>query len=182
MTAAMPQIVVREIAVNGLTPESFAPFGQVIAPAGDGAPFGPADAQLDLRRGTPRFYIMRLPRRGLRFKQITRHRDVTQCLAAVGGKAWVIAVAPPGEVEDPRAQPALDDIKAFKVPGDVAIKLHRGSWHAGPLFEDDEISFFNLELADTNEVDHHTCHLDQQFGTVFECDETKSRNAQRLPS
>lgn len=172
MSAATPAVVVRTIAVHALTPERFARFGEVIAATEDGAPFRPTDPQLDLRHGTPRFYIMRLPRRGLRFKQITRHRDVTQCLAAVGGKAWVIAVAPPGDLEDPNARPALDAIKAFKVPGDVAIKLHRGSWHAGPLFNDDEISFFNLELADTNEVDHHTCHLDQQFGTVFECDET----------
>ena len=62
----------------------------------------------------------------------------------------------------------MEDIKAFRIPGDVAIKLHRGSWHAGPFFEDDEINFFNLELADTNEVDHQTCYLDQEFGTVFE--------------
>ena len=50
-------------------------------------------------------------------------------------------------------------------PGDtVAIKLHRGTWHAGPFFEDDEISFLNLELSDTNELDHHSSHLDQRFG------------------
>ncbi len=172
MPATTTTVAVRKIAVNRLTPEAFAAFGQVIAPTEDGTPFGPHDAALDLSRGTPRFYIMRLPRRGLRFKQITRHRDVTQCLAAVGGKSWFIAVAPPGKVEDPKAQPGLDDIKAFKIPGDVAIKLHRGSWHAGPFFEDDEISFFNLELADTNEVDHQTCFFDQQFGTVFEFEET----------
>jgi ureidoglycolate hydrolase len=161
-------VVVRKIAANRLTPETFAAFGQVIAPTEDGTPFGEQDAALELSRGTPRFYIMALPRRGLRFKQITRHREVTQCLAAVGGKSWFIAVAPPGKLEDPKAQPALEEITAFKIPGDVAIKLHRGSWHAGPFFEDDEISFFNLELADTNEVDHQTCHLDQAFGTMFE--------------
>jgi ureidoglycolate lyase len=159
---------VRPIEVNRLTPEAFAPFGQVIAPTEDGTMFGPNDAQLDLSRGTPRLYIMRLPRRGRQFKQITRHREVTQCLASVGGKSWLIAVAPPQKLEDPNAQPALSDIRAFKIPGDVAIKLHRGSWHAGPFFEDEEISFFNLELADTNEVDHQTCHLDRQYGTVFE--------------
>uniref|UniRef100_A0A453FV79 Uncharacterized protein n=1 Tax=Aegilops tauschii subsp. strangulata TaxID=200361 RepID=A0A453FV79_AEGTS len=37
------------------TPESFAPFGQVIAASPDGDQFGPHDAQLDLSRGIPRF-------------------------------------------------------------------------------------------------------------------------------
>ena len=171
MQTTTSAVSVRKIAVNRLTPETFAPFGQVIAPTEDGTPFGAHDAALELSRGTPRFYIMQLPRRGLRFKQITRHREVTQCLAAVGGKSWFIAVAPPGGLEDPKAQPALEEIRAFKIPGDVAIKLHRGSWHAGPFFEDDEISFFNLERADTNEVDHQTCYLEQEFGTMFEFDD-----------
>ncbi|MDB5601233.1 MAG: hypothetical protein JWN71_3277 [Xanthobacteraceae bacterium] len=165
---AKTDATVRPIAVTRLTSESFAPFGTVIAPIEDGVMFGPNDAQLDFTRGTPRFYIMRLPRKGLLVKQITRHRDVTQCLASVGGKPWFIAVAPPLKLDDPKAEPALADIKAFKIPGDVAIKLHRGSWHAGPFFEDEEISFFNLELANTNEVDHQNCYLDQKYGTVLE--------------
>ena len=172
MDAVKTDVTVRPIKVNLLTPESFAPFGQVIAPMEDGVLFGPNDAQLELSRGTPRFYIMRLPRKGLRFRQITRHRQVTQCLASVGGKPWFIAVAPPHKLDDPNAQPVLEDIKAFKIPGNVAIKLHRGSWHAGPFFEDDEISFFNLELADTNEADHQNCHLDRAYGTAFEFRET----------
>jgi ureidoglycolate lyase len=168
MQTTSVDVIVHPIRVHRLTAEAFAPFGQVIAPIDDGVLFGPDDAQLELSRGTPRFYIMRLPHKGMRVRQITRHRQVTQCLAAVGGKPWFIAVAPPLRLDDPEAQPALEDIKAFEVPGAVAIKLHRGSWHAGPFFRDAEISFFNLELADTNEVDHHNCHLDRRYGTVLE--------------
>ena len=162
----------RTLQVNRLTPESFAPYGTVIEPKEDGTPFGAEDAQLELTRGTPRLYIMRLPRRPMRVKQITRHRQVTQCLAAVGGKSWLIAVAPPLKLDDPTAEPALGDIKAFRIPGDVAIKLHRGSWHAGPFFEDDEISFFNLELSNTNEVDHQNCYLEKNHGTILEFKES----------
>jgi len=172
MQTSNVDMTVRSIPVNQLTPESFAPFGEVIAAKEDGAPFGPDDARLELSRGTPRFYIMRLPRRNLRFKQITRHRQVTQCLASVGGKSWFMAVAAPLNLDDPQAQPALEDIKAFRIPGDVAVKLHRGSWHAGPFFEDEEISFFNLELSDTNEVDHQNCYLDKTYGVVLEFKET----------
>lgn len=160
--------VIRPIDVQPLEPATFEPFGQVISASEDGVPFGHEDARLELSKGTPRFYIMRLHGKGMRFRQITRHRDVTQCLASVGGLSWLIAVAPPFHLDDPEAQPKPDDIRAFEVPGTVAIKLHRGTWHAGPFFAEPEMSFFNLELADTNLVDHHNCHLDRRYGTVFE--------------
>lgn len=144
--------------------QSFAPFGQLISPGDDGTPFGPEDAALDLSEGTPRLYIMRLKTRGLSFDRITRHAKVTQCLAAMGGKEWFVAVAPPGAPGS-----ALDpaSIRAFRVPGTVAIKLHRGAWHAGPYFSEPTIDFLNLELADTNEVDHENCHLLRDHGVSF---------------
>jgi ureidoglycolate hydrolase len=162
MNDAVP---VRDIAITPLTSETFAPFGDLIEPTEDGVPFGAGDARLDLTQGTPRLYIMRLPRRGRVFQQITRHRGVTQCLAAMQGKSWLIAVAPPRGADDPKAEPALEDIRAFRIPGTVAIKLHRGTWHAGPFFDDEEeISFLNLELSDTNEVDHQSSQLARRFG------------------
>lgn len=155
---------VRDLRVQTVTKESFSPFGDLIAPIEDGVPFGSADAKLDLTQGTPRLYIMRLPNKGLVLRQITRHRNVTQCLSALGGKSWLMAVAPPKNVDDPSAEPALEDIVGFHIPGTVAVKLHRGTWHAGPYFEDEEINFLNLELSDTNEVDHHTSMLAKRFG------------------
>ena len=154
--------------VQPLTEAAFVPFGQIIAAGEDGVPFGPHEAQLDLARGVPRFYIMKLHQRPLGVRQITRHRAVTQCLAAVGGAEWLIAVAPPGDADDPGAEPRVEDIVAFRVPGDVAIKLDRGTWHAGPYFEPAELAFFNLELADTNIVDHDTCDLAARYGVVLE--------------
>lgn len=162
MDTSVAPVAMREIALRPLTRETFAPFGDLITPTEDGVPFRTGDAALDLSRGTPRLYIMRLPRRGLAFKQITRHRNVTQCLAALGGKSWLIAVAPPQPGKE--AEPSLEDIAAFCIPGTMAIKLHRGTWHAGPHFEDDEISFLNLELIDTNETDHQSSYLSERFG------------------
>ena len=156
-----------DLPVLALTGEAFAPYGSVIAPMDDGLPFGATDAPLDLTGGTPRLYAMRLPARGLTVTRITRHRRVTQALASVGGHEWFMAVAPPLAVDDPAAEPALGDIRAFRIPGDVAILLHKGSWHAGPLFTEAEQSFFNLELTDTNEVDHHTCNLVERYGCAL---------------
>ena len=95
------ETAIRDIPARPITKEVFAPFGEVIAPIKDGVAFGEADARLDLTQGTPRLYIMRLPRKGLVFRQITRHRGVTQCLAALGGKSWLLAVAPPKNFDDP---------------------------------------------------------------------------------
>lgn len=52
--------------------------------------FDEEDAQLNLSKGTPRFYIMRLPAKeqGLSFTQITHHKDVTQCLGSLTPDAW----------------------------------------------------------------------------------------------
>ena len=151
-----------------LDPATFALFGQVLAPLEDGVPFGPQDAELDISQGTPRFYVMRLYNRGMTFDHITRHDRVTQCLASVGGADWFIAVAPPPASDADQTGPAPGSIRAFRVPGNVAIKLHLGTWHAGPFFAPDEVSFFNLELADTNLVDHPNCNLAATHGCCYD--------------
>ena len=138
------------------TRASFAPFGTLIEPGEDGAPFGPDDAVLDFGAGTPRFYIMALTHRGEVATQITRHRRVTQCLATAGTEPWLIALAPPLDTDDPQAVPDLAAIKGFAVQPGTAIKLHAGTWHAGPFFAAERMNFFNLELSDTNETDHQT--------------------------
>lgn len=149
---------------RSITVEEFAPFGQVIFPNEDGKPFDQQDAQLRLDNGTPRFYLMRLQHRGRRFSRITRHQQCTQCLGALGGQEWLLAVAPP----HPHRQPDLGAIAAFRIPGHCFVKLELGTWHAGPYFEQAWVDFYNLELSDTNVVDHETCNLIEMFGTEFE--------------
>ncbi|MEL6248374.1 MAG: ureidoglycolate lyase [Cyanobacteria bacterium J06648_16] len=156
-------IEVKALGAIAITPENFAPFGQVIFPSGDGNPFGPDDAQLKLDGGIPRFYIMQLTTRGTEFDRITRHQACTQCLGALEGRDWLMAVAPPGGAP----MPDPNEIRAFHIPGNCFIKLHVGTWHAGPYFEGDPISFYNLELSDTNIVDHDTCNLAQNHGLRF---------------
>jgi ureidoglycolate hydrolase len=141
------------LAVAELTSEAFAPFGEVGAPLADGG-HAAGDVALDLSKGTPRFYIMRLARRGLIFEIMARHDRVTPCLGAVDGEPWLIAVAA-ADV----AQPGLADIRAFRIPADRFIKLGHGTWHAGPYFIEALRDFYNLELADTNTADYTVCRL-----------------------
>ena len=160
----MKTYFLQKLPPQDITPEAFLPYGQVIFALKDGEPYNRNDAQLQLQNGIPRFYIMRLHHRGRKFHQITRHLRCTQCLGSLEGKDWLIGVAPPSAAD----YPAWEDIVAFRVPGNCFIKLDVGTWHAGPYFEQDWIDFYNLELSDTNVVDHDTCNLLHQHGVEFE--------------
>jgi ureidoglycolate hydrolase len=156
---------IQQLQAEWITPENFRPYGQVISASEDGKSFDAEDAQLNLQNGTPRFYIMRLHKRGRKFNKITRHVQCTQCLGSLAGKDWLIAVAPPNHETE---QPALKDIAAFRIPGDCFIKLEVGTWHAGPYFEHEFVDFYNLELSDTNVVDHFTHSFLESHQIEFE--------------
>lgn len=157
---------IQQLPAQWVTADHFTPYGQAIFPSADGKPFDPTDAQLDLARGTPRFYIMRLTHRGLTFDRITRHVQCTQCLGALNGKAWYLAVAPASCAD----RPQLDQLAAFRIPGDCFVKLNAGTWHAGPYFEDEVVDFYNLELSDTNLVDRFTYNFSEKDGLEFTID------------
>ncbi|XP_010244972.1 PREDICTED: uncharacterized protein LOC104588653 [Nelumbo nucifera] len=171
------------------TPASFEEFGQVIEASPDGDEFGPRDAQLDLSRGIPRFYIMHLNDRPLKFSNITHHASVTQCLGSIGGHAWFLGVAKASVVESGNMNddagkkvvqskcghyyvpPAPDDVRVFRITGSKFLKLNVGTWHAGPLFKSEEMDFYNLELNNTNVVDHTTHDFIKEDGVVFLVDD-----------
>ncbi len=160
----MSESVIVQLQAEWVTKENFAPYGQVISAAENEKPFDEEDAQLVLDRGIPRFYIMRLRPRALRFHHITRHVQCTQCLGSVAVIDWLMGVAPPCQA----AKPGLEDIVAFRIPGNCFIKLHLGTWHAGSLFTAESIDFYNLELSDTNINDHDTCDLLSTYEREFE--------------
>ena len=140
-----------------------------------------------------RFYIMRIPRRGLTFDRITYHAKVTQCLGGLSLEPWYLAVAAPsGSVDrsisshavsmlmssqistltpDYCRYPRAEDLQAFKIPHGKFVKLHAGTWHAGPLFQQpDQMDFYNLELKDTNVVDHNI-HVYSKDGLLYELED-----------
>ncbi|MED6173077.1 hypothetical protein PIB30_055874 [Stylosanthes scabra] len=171
------------------TPSTFKDYGQVIEASPDGDEFGPHDAQLDLSKGIPRFYIMNIKNRPLKFSNITHHESVTQCLGSIGGHSWYLGVAKPSivesnEIEDNAGKnivqsrcghsyvpPAIDDVRVFMVAGSKFLKLNRGTWHAGPIFKEDAMDFYNLELSNTNVIDHTTHNFKKDNGVVFLIDD-----------
>ncbi|WOK96670.1 hypothetical protein Cni_G05377 [Canna indica] len=167
------------------TPESFAAFGQVVSASPDGEEYGPRDAQLELHRGVPRFYIMHLEDRELKFSNITHHASVTQCLGSVGGEEWYLGVAKASilngsdfsskdgrePIQSPCGHyympPHPDDVHVFRISGPKFLKLNVGTWHAGPLFKKKKMDFYNLELSNTNVVDHTTYYFREIDDVVF---------------
>ncbi|OBQ40098.1 MAG: Ureidoglycolate hydrolase [Anabaena sp. CRKS33] len=148
-----------------ITPENFQPYGQVIYVSKDGKNFDQEDAQLNLQNGIPRFYIMRLQEKGRQFHHITRHVKCTQCLGSLDSKDWFMVVCPPNNNIN---EPELSKIAAFQIPGNCFIKLDVGTWHAGPYFDHEFVDFYNLELSDTNVVDHFTHNYLKSHNLSFE--------------
>ncbi|MBE9164537.1 ureidoglycolate lyase [Tychonema sp. LEGE 06208] len=157
-------ISTKQLFAQWVTPENFRSYGQVIFASVDGKYFDAEDAQLSLQNGIPRFYIMRLYENDRKFGKITRHVECTQCLGSLDGKSWLMAVAPPGNSD----KPSLEDIVAFRIPGSCFIKLDVGTWHAGPYVEADFVDFYNLELRDTNVVDHFSFDFVKHYNLEFD--------------
>lgn len=159
MDAQTPHPAPHPVPTLDLTDEAFAPFGDIIKPRRGGKQFDrgfaydpnaePTHVKLVVTHGEPCLRIMQILHRGLVFTHIARHRRVSQCLGSLQGKVWYMAVAAPTDFADD-AVPRLEDIRAFRIPGDRIIKMHVGTWHAGPHFTHDECLFVNLENEDTN--------------------------------
>jgi len=154
----------QQISAIAIAKSNFKPYGELITPDADGKIFDQSDAVLNLNNGIPRFYIMHLECRGRTFRTITRHSLCTQCLGSLNGKDWLMAVCPPS----PNTEPDIDRLKAFRIPGDCFIKLEVGTWHAGPYFDHKAVDFYNLELSDTNVVDHFTHNFATKQNIQFE--------------
>lgn len=155
---------IQPLKAEWITPKNFKLYGQVISASEDGI-YDINEAQLNLQNGIPRFYIMRLYNKGCRFHTITRHVKCTQCLGSLEGKDWLIAVAPPNSNSE---EPTLENLAAFRIPGNCFIKLEIGTWHAGPYFEQEFIDFYNLELRNTNIDDHFSYNFLKNHSLEFE--------------
>jgi ureidoglycolate lyase len=123
---------VREVTIEPLTEEAFAPFGQVIAAKARAPDFrtesGTEGWAVDFRAGRPLVMLLRTPYRGLRFWKLERHFTLTQAFLPLGGSPAVVAVAPPSP--DRSAIPDPADVRAFLLDGSCGYALAPGTWHS----------------------------------------------------
>ena len=129
----MPTERLHRIAIEPLTAEAFAPFGELIGTKDRPPDFrgesGTEGWAIDFKSGTPLVMLLRTPYVGLRFSKLERHFNVTQSFLPMGGSPAVLAVAARGN-DDRGAPPAPEAVRAFLLDGTVGYALARGTWHS----------------------------------------------------
>lgn len=126
------------ITVEELDAEAFAPFGEVMSTealpklpidfyGGANSIHGPVKLDCD-PSVEPEFVLMRSAVRPLELRYLERHVRITQTFIPLGGIPYVFAAAPADAPEE-RGFPVPESLRAFLVPGDVALNSWRGTWH-----------------------------------------------------
>lgn len=138
MNEVDPQAV-HAVTAQLATPENFARFGTVISPEGvtpkpssmyPGVTVfspGPIHAETDIE-----WMITRTDIREFRLLFLERHMKLSQAFIPLGGDPFLSVVAPADAPEED-GFPALEEIRAFIVPGDRGIQIDIGVWHEPPF-------------------------------------------------
>lgn len=144
----------RTLPVEAATNANTAPFGVILGPGADSpvitsAFYGPAlsmkkpatfvaDATLEITVAT-------LRRRPLAASWMERHFLHTQTFIPLGGRPFLLILAPPNDA----ALPDLDQARALLFDGGAGFCMHLGTWHEFPLALVDETSLLILIRRDT---------------------------------
>lgn len=126
----------RNIPLETATREGLAPFGWMLGSRADipsrrlnfypGEMRSPCDFVIDAEADIS---VVRLERRPLELVYMERHWKHTQAFLPLGGKPFVLALAPPADGETP----ALDAIRAFRFDGTAGFCMKIGCWHEFPF-------------------------------------------------
>lgn len=113
-----------------LTPEAFAPWGQVLASNGDAAQRDEFAASTDNLRAHAKLNVtfMRVAQRAPLIKAVERHPHSMQLFVPMNGARYLVAVCP----ALPDGGPDIHGIRAFVADGGQAVNYDAGAWH-GPL-------------------------------------------------
>ena len=182
-------VTIRDVESEPLNRETFAPFGDVLAPDDtrldnrDLLSMGYAkmsdavdDARLDdfdvldywggvatISREAMRLGYLRPKKRALAFSWFERHLKGTQTFVPLNGSRSLIAVAPPYEADNPDALPKLDEVRAFVLDGTMGINLHPGTWHWTPFPLDDQSDFIILVRESVADDDLNFIDLEKRL-------------------
>jgi ureidoglycolate lyase len=184
-------VTIKEVTSEPLAQDTFALFGDVLAP-GDGGldnrdllSMGYArmsddvdDDRLDdfdvldywggiatISPEAMRLGYLRPKKRPLAFSWFERHLKGTQTFVPLNGARSVIAVAPPYDADDPAAVPKLDEVRAFVLDGSMGVNLHPGTWHWTPFPLDARSDFIILVRESVAEDDLNFIDLEKRMDT-----------------
>jgi ureidoglycolate lyase len=127
---------VRYLEVERPTPETIAPFGQLVGgPTAAASPSNFYDQKVTTWRPTfisddeTELAVCTLQRRPMRVRWMERHFKHTQVFLPLGGRPFLAILAPPTETE----LPDLAQARAFLFDGQAGLSMHLGTWHEFPF-------------------------------------------------
>lgn len=175
----------RTLVAKPATPEALAPFGQILSSATDAETHAPGFYEGKVRTCNPVDFqsdddtaltVATIDRRPFEVRYMEQHFKHTQTFIPLGGKPFVVVLAPPNG----RDVPDLDSIEAFQFDGNAGFNMKIGTWHEFPFALEDNTDVVVILRNETNrnlrEVENGEAHgpdvdkkdLQHRFGVVFE--------------
>lgn len=146
------------LTVQPMTPEAFAPYGEMIGERGE--------IEIDLGGGRASVFAQTVESQPLRFDFLGRHEQTEQVFSPLGATKSIIAVAPPSEGDGNMPDPQR--MAAFLVDGTCAFKLHKGCWHTSAFPLAERATFLVMDREGTLERDYDLRDLKTSLGVVVE--------------
>ncbi len=134
----MDSATIREISVEPATPESVAPFGQLLGVHDQVKPlpisfydgkvsvYAPVEFQSD---DDTVLTLAAVDRRDMQVQWMERHFKHTQTFIPLEGKPFVVVLAPPNDAE----LPDLNQTRALLFDGSCGFTMKTGTWHEFPF-------------------------------------------------
>lgn len=147
----------KEIRIKILTKENFEPFGTIIEPpnikptiSNASLDYWGALAELDIEKPQVSFLVVK--KRDFVLDKIERHVKLTEVFIPLEGTS-VFPLAPPKNIDDPKAEIPLDKVTAFLLDGSKGVVMKKGTWHWAPFPITDKATFAVILGAETVEKD-----------------------------
>ena len=153
-----------DIKVLPLGWEIFKPFGKIIEPS-DSMPtrferpgyFKFWDNVVDPRVEHMEFGYLEVYRARLEFDVLERHVRSAELVIPLTGCS-VLPLAPPKDLDNPKAEPSPDEVVCFLLDGSKAVSLYPGTWHYAPMALSEKCTFLigirkGTTVDDVNIVD-----------------------------
>ena len=146
-----------QIQVEPLTSDAFGSFGEVI---------GEDTINLVLRQNEKfRMGIIHACNEGFQIASMNFHKNSTQALVPLEGKACLVVVAPPGAIF--KMPKDLKQIKAFVCDGRVGINIGLRTWHKALLPLGPEMNMVNVQGVNSGE-DTYGVDFKDSFDAIVE--------------
>ena len=146
-----------QIHAEPLTSDAFKPFGEVV---------GEDSIKMALKKGEEfHMGVINARNGGFQIRGLNFHKNSTQALVPLEGKACLVVVAPPG-AKFKKAKD-LEQIKVFVSDGSVGINLGLRTWHQALLPLGPEMKMLNVQGANSGK-DTYRVNFEESLNAIAE--------------